>query len=222
MDPASCGSPPEIDASPIGDRLDSWKEIAAYLNRSVRTLHRWEKEEGLPVHRQLHKDLGSVFAYKSELDAWSSARSLRAELQKETGEQGLAKGQWRMIAAALLTFVLAIAAISYIAARRSQSARSRYDLRVPGLELISTFPGSHRWPSLSPDGRMVAFVSDAGGSPQVWIKNLATGDPVQLTFGDRPAVRPRWSAKGDRIVYSRAGGGGVLSVGSLAVNLDRS
>ena len=56
-------------------RLDSWKEIAVYLNRSVRTLYRWEKDEGLPVHRHQHKELGSVFAYKSELDAWVSARS---------------------------------------------------------------------------------------------------------------------------------------------------
>ena len=52
------------------DRLDSWKEIAAYLNRGVRTVRRWEQEEGLPVHRQLHRTLGSVYAYRSEIDAW--------------------------------------------------------------------------------------------------------------------------------------------------------
>ena len=39
------------------DRLDSWKEIAAYLNRSVRTVTRWEREESLPVHRHLHSKL---------------------------------------------------------------------------------------------------------------------------------------------------------------------
>ena len=79
---------------------------------------------------------------------------------------------------------------------------------------MSTFSGSHRWPSLSPDGRWLAFVSDAGGTPQVWIKNLATGEPVQLTFDDSPASRPRWSAQGDRIVYSRLGNG-IWSVPSL-------
>jgi DNA-binding transcriptional regulator YiaG len=36
------------------DRLDSWKEIAAYLNRDVTTVQRWEKREGMPVHRHLH------------------------------------------------------------------------------------------------------------------------------------------------------------------------
>lgn len=59
------------------DRLDSWKEIAAYLGRSVRTVRRWEADEGLPVHRHQHRALGSVYAFRSEIDAWrrSGARS---------------------------------------------------------------------------------------------------------------------------------------------------
>src|SRR6185369_810982 len=52
------------------DRLDSWKQIAAYLKRGVRTVRRWENEEGLPVHRHVHRVLGSVYAYRSEVDAW--------------------------------------------------------------------------------------------------------------------------------------------------------
>jgi len=52
------------------DRLESWKEIAAYLKRGVRTVRRWEHDEGLPVHRHQHKALGSVYAFKSEIDAW--------------------------------------------------------------------------------------------------------------------------------------------------------
>lgn len=56
------------------DRLDSWKEIAAYLGREVRTVQLWEKSEGLPVHRQQHARLGSVYAFKSELDVWRQAR----------------------------------------------------------------------------------------------------------------------------------------------------
>jgi TolB-like protein/thioredoxin-like negative regulator of GroEL len=52
------------------DRLDSWKAIATYLDRGVRTVRRWEHEEGLPVHRHMHHTLGSVYAFKSEIDAW--------------------------------------------------------------------------------------------------------------------------------------------------------
>ena len=56
------------------ERLDSWKEIAAYLHRGARTVQRWEREEGLPVHRLQHDKLGSVYAYRSELDTWWESR----------------------------------------------------------------------------------------------------------------------------------------------------
>jgi len=59
------------------DRLDSWKEIAAYVSRGVRTVRRWEREEGLPVHRHVHRVLGSVYAFKSEIDAWRQSGSRR-------------------------------------------------------------------------------------------------------------------------------------------------
>ena len=62
------------------ERLESWKEIAAYLKRDVRTLHRWEAHECLPIHRHLHRDRGSVYAFKSELDSWRKNR--RAVLER--------------------------------------------------------------------------------------------------------------------------------------------
>ena len=56
------------------DRLDSWKEIAVYLKRDVRTVQRWEKTEKLPVRRHLHEKQGTIYAFKSEIDAWSHDR----------------------------------------------------------------------------------------------------------------------------------------------------
>lgn len=56
------------------DRLDSWKEIASYLKRDVRTVQRWERREGLPVHRHQHEKLGSVYAFSSELARWFESR----------------------------------------------------------------------------------------------------------------------------------------------------
>lgn len=56
------------------DCLDSWKEIAVYLRREVRTVQRWEKREGLPVHRQFHSKAGTVCAFKHEIDAWLKIR----------------------------------------------------------------------------------------------------------------------------------------------------
>jgi tetratricopeptide (TPR) repeat protein len=56
------------------DRLDSWKEIAAYLKRDVRTVQRWEKTENLPVRRHLHEKQGTVYAFRAEIDSWSQGR----------------------------------------------------------------------------------------------------------------------------------------------------
>src|SRR6202162_6358482 len=65
------------------DRLDSWKEIATYLHRDVKTVQRWEKREGMPVHRHQHDKAGSVYAFSSELEAWSQSRRLRLEVKEE-------------------------------------------------------------------------------------------------------------------------------------------
>jgi TolB-like protein len=69
QDEAGRTTPPE------DSRLDSWKEIAWHLKRGVTTAQRWEKDEGLPVRRLPHGRAGSVFAWRSELDAWWIERS---------------------------------------------------------------------------------------------------------------------------------------------------
>ena len=75
------------------DRLDSWKEIAAYLRRDITTVQRWEKREGMPVRRHLHDKLGSVFAFRSELDAWARSRNLGGATEPEdSGAEAHATG----------------------------------------------------------------------------------------------------------------------------------
>jgi len=64
------------------ERLDSWKEIAAYVKREIRTVQRWEKSLGLPVRRLA--DQQGVFAYKSELDIWWRERETK--IQEEEAE----------------------------------------------------------------------------------------------------------------------------------------
>jgi TolB-like protein/lipopolysaccharide biosynthesis regulator YciM len=70
-------TPRGVSDSPLSseERLDSWKEVASFFRREVRTVQLWEKNEGLPVRRQHHKKLGSVYAYRSELERWWATRS---------------------------------------------------------------------------------------------------------------------------------------------------
>ena len=65
--------PSPAASSGPADRLDSWKEVAAYLKRDVTTAQRWERREGLPIHRQLHEKL----ARHREVPSRSFTPSLR-------------------------------------------------------------------------------------------------------------------------------------------------
>jgi TolB-like protein/Flp pilus assembly protein TadD len=117
---------PTLDKSlseiPSESRLDSWKEIALYLHRDVTTVQRWEKHEGMPVHRHLHHKRGSVYALSSELDAWRQSRKLRLDEAQESvleapadldgrqmtvpgGRRGFVLSAAVVILAALLTLV---------------------------------------------------------------------------------------------------------------------
>ena len=60
--------------SDTNDILYSWKEMAVFLKCGVRTVQRWEKNEGLPVHRHQHWKRGTVYALKSELQEWLRSR----------------------------------------------------------------------------------------------------------------------------------------------------
>ena len=59
--------------------LVSWKEIASFLNRAERTVKRWERDRGLPVHRIPGGERGGVFAYSDELADWLKGKALELE-----------------------------------------------------------------------------------------------------------------------------------------------
>lgn len=112
-----------------GERLDSWKEIASYLGREVRTVQRWEKREGLPVHRHQHDKSGTVYAYKGEMDEWLNRRkppdSAPPEAETRVSTRTLA------IAASIFLFI-GLLVVAYFVGRRSASS----DLPVAKKRLL--------------------------------------------------------------------------------------
>lgn len=111
---------------PEGARLDSWKEIAAYLKRDVATVRRWEKREGLPVHRHSHEKLGSVYAFVPELEAWREGRRRQIE-QQQSQRLG---GRWTLWAGALALILVAIAALGYQLRESGRADGDRPRVRV--------------------------------------------------------------------------------------------
>jgi hypothetical protein len=59
--------------------LNTWKEIAAYTGRAVRTVQRYERDSGLPVHRMRSAGQGSVMAFSDELDTWLNRTQMKEQ-----------------------------------------------------------------------------------------------------------------------------------------------
>src|SRR5512147_2873484 len=94
-----------------GQRLSSWKEIAAYLGRTVRTCQRLEQSMGLPVHRLDGSSKAHVFAISGELDVWLAKKADEHVQKRSTPRLRmalLAAGAVVFAAAAVLTGALGI------------------------------------------------------------------------------------------------------------------
>lgn len=69
--------------------LSSWKDIARYLGKGVRTVQRWERQLGLPVRRPVGASQKSaILLYRRDVDAWLATR-FSARVQNQ--ETALAK-----------------------------------------------------------------------------------------------------------------------------------
>ena len=127
-----------LSETPSEHRLDSWKEIATYLGRDVTTVQRWERQEGMPVHRHLHHKRGSVYALSSELDAWRQGRKLRSEEEQELALEAAGAGgrqttvprgrRWLILGYSVVVLV-AIVSLAYFATRMRAKNASRAKVR---------------------------------------------------------------------------------------------
>jgi Tol biopolymer transport system component len=189
-DSAARGRPPD-------DRLDSWKDIAAHLKRDVSTVQRWEKREGMPVHRHLHDKLGSVFAFRTELDAWSRSRSpppvggdSEATDESESPPRPVASRRRRVAWLALAGGILAaLAAAAWFL--EGTEARRRNPLADARFTHLTDFEGTEDAAAISRDGGFVAFLSDRDGPTDVWLTQVGTGQFHNLTRGAiRELVNP--------------------------------
>src|SRR5271170_1737267 len=173
------GEPP-LRTPQSEDRLDSWKEIAAYLKRDVTTVQRWEKREEMPVHRHLHDRMGSVYASRAELDAWSRSRNLQAA--QENGANATPpdppaiqphaaisppQSRWRLVL--LLAAVAAVLAIGV----SLWLERTEYFWRSPianaRFQTVTDFDGAEQAAAVSRDGHLIAFQSNRDGPMDVWV-----------------------------------------------------
>jgi TolB-like protein len=131
-------------------RLDSWKEIAAYLRREVRTVQRWEKSANLPVHRLQIEKQSAIYAYKAELDAWYNSR--RPDLESDpANSEAKDMPTWferlrqPWIAAVLAALIVILSGGAYLMRKsprfRMHRAPDKIKLAVLPFKNISPDPG---------------------------------------------------------------------------------
>ncbi|HUJ31486.1 MAG TPA: hypothetical protein VLY23_09415 [Candidatus Acidoferrum sp.] len=200
-----------------GDRLDSWKEIAAYLRRDESTVRRWEKD-GLPIRRHVHKSRAAVYAYKTELDAWwdqGRTSDQAAETQQPAPATSTRKRLW-LVGAALGVALIAVTAgrlVFFPAHTRSASAPL-------ALAAFMNMGGDLSYPAFSPDGKQIAFSWANSRLPgtEIFVKLVGSETPLQLTSNKGGEdFSASWSPDGREIAFLRqsTGGTGVFVISAL-------
>jgi Tol biopolymer transport system component len=187
-----------LPVRPPEDRLDSWKEIAAYLNRDVTTVQRWEKKEGMPVHRHLHDRMGSISASRKELDAWSRTRKLvpvkanEHQIHEESVATAPGPAERSFFSTRRLLFALILTAAGLALAASLWLRQSEYfwksSIGDARFQTITEAGGVELAATVSRDGHFVAFLSDRDGQMDVWVTQIGSGEFHNLTHGTAPGL----------------------------------
>lgn len=174
-------------ADAAADRLDSWKEIAAYLKRDQRTVRRWERQLGLPVRRV--PGGRSIFAYREEIDAWLSAAPVTDEgVVADAGppvnapagagaSQALVSPRRRLVYLLGAAVVAAAAGVGFLSQRARATIDAGTRVRTTPDGIVAVAPdGSVRWQLPFPTDRTWSTLT---GEPSA---------PAIVTGGADPAV----------------------------------
>ncbi len=176
--------------------LESWKEIAAYLQRDARTVRRWEQAEGLPVHRHQHRARSSVYAYPSELDAWRAGRKPEGKSADQAAPRSFA------------TRLVAAAAVGMMTVLSAGGGRFVGVAPISAQSVVQTVVWSPPRPAesiraatMSADGRYLAFLDGL----VVSVRDVITGTVRAVSPRGNGTEWPELSAisrDGSQIVFS--------------------
>jgi Tol biopolymer transport system component len=196
--------PAPRSGAPLDDRLDSWKEIAAYLGRGIRTVQRWEREEGLPVHRLAHEKRGSIYARREELAAWWESR--RLTLTRSGAEEGvapMAPRLKRVTSTSAMTNWPALSSdarlVAYVSDGGHDGTTPQIWIQQIGGASLRLTNGEREYShlSFSPENTSVLFTATSESGPSVYEVPALGGEPrlLQRDAG-RGAISPdgRWLA----------------------------
>lgn len=171
----------------VSDRLDSWKAVAGYVKRDVRTVQRWEATEGLPIHRRQLSRRGPIYAYKSEIEVWWKAHQPASKQRQSEPEpaETRRRSAFKRLYPELTIYAVLVVALALSIAKAKQMFLNRRHTVPAHLVTIAVLP--FRSASNSPDDTNAALnltdevITDCKRSPSLRVvdKNLVI--PYQNT-----------------------------------------
>jgi Tol biopolymer transport system component len=227
-------SPSPSSGEAFEDRLDSWKEIAAYLGRGIRTVQRWERDEGLPVHRLAHEKRGSIYARKQELAAWWESRRLTpaAQPSDDPDDAPAPPRLERVTRTSAMTAWPALSSdarlIAYVSDGGQDGTTPQIWVQQIGGAALRLTTGEREYSNLSfsPDDTRIIFTSGDDSGRHVYDVPTLGGDPRLI---QRDASSGRFSPDGQWLAcvprdgagirLSARGGVGVRTVASELIDV---
>jgi Tol biopolymer transport system component len=192
-------------SAPMERRLDSWKEIASFLGRGIRTVQRWEREEGLPVRRLAHAQRGSVFADPTDLSAWWERRQIKPGPKPATGPDTASAPQLQRVTTTTTTTVWPVLSsdarmVVYVSDVGKAGATPQVWLQQIGGAAVQLTTGLRDCaePAFSADDTRVIF-SAIGESTRNVYELPTLGGPLRIL--KRAARNARFSPDGKWLTY---------------------
>lgn len=164
------------------------------------------------IGRCLRKDPARRYQHMD--DVRIALEDLKAESESGIAAPGVAKRRRSPWLAAALVAVAAAAAFAIWRLPRSTPTHAG----APALARLTYDSGLTTDAAISPDGRLLAYASDRAGQGglDIWVRQLAGGDPTRITNGPEDEYEPQFSPDGTRLAYrSDAAGGAIYTIPAL-------